>query len=272
MTPQSNPSDVFTLHQGTVPLLVSVPHAGQLLPPSMNATMEPRAFNLEDTDWYLDQLFDIARALGASLITPRYSRYVIDLNRPGDNAPMYPGANNTELCPTRFFTGDPLYRPGMAPGNDEVDQRRQRYWQPYHDTLSSEMQRLHVQHGHAVLFDGHSIKAELPWLFEGRLPDLNLGTANGTSCAPSMRDALAKVLDANPGYTHVVDGRFKGGYITRHYGRPAQGWHAVQLEMGWHLYADDSVAPPAWSDPRAARLRPLLRALMQTMLTWRPSP
>src|SRR5262249_30469762 len=154
-----------------------------------------------------------------------------DLNRPPEDAPMYPGANNTELCPTRFFTGDPLYRHGHAPDAAEIARRRDTYWRPYHDTLQAELARVRQAHGHVVLFDGHSIKSSLPWLFEGRLPDLNLGTAEGRSCDPTLRDALAAVLGAQDRYTQVVDGRFKGGHITRHYGRPAEHVHAVQLEM-----------------------------------------
>jgi len=200
---------------------------------------------------------------------PRHSRYVVDLNRPPENVPMYPGANNTELCPTRFFTGEPLYLDGQAPDAAEVAQRVQSHWRPYHDALRAELERLRAEHGHAVLFDGHSIKSELPWLFEGKLWDLNLGTANGQSCAPALRDALSQVLAAQQRYTHITDGRFKGGHITRHYGRPEQGIHAVQLEMCWCTYMHE--APPfAWDDERAAQVQPLLRLLVQAMLAFKP--
>jgi N-formylglutamate deformylase len=182
---------------------------------------------------------------------------------------MYAGANNTELCPTRFFTGDALYREGCAPTPAQVDERRAVYWQPYHDALAAELARLRGAHGHVVLWDGHSIKSELPWLFEGRLPDLNLGTAGGAGCAPSLRAALARVLDAQRDYTHVFDGRFKGGHITRHYGRPHDGVHAVQLEMCWSCYMAET-APFKLDPARTARLDPLLRALLQAALEWRP--
>jgi N-formylglutamate deformylase len=182
---------------------------------------------------------------------------------------MYPGANNTELCPTRFFTGDALYRAGMAPDAGEIRRRVQAYWQPYHHALRAELERIHAAHGRAVLFDGHSIKSELPWLFEGRLPDLNLGTAEGASCAPSLRAALGRVLDAQAHFTHVIDGRFKGGHITRHYGRPDQGVHTVQLEMCWRCYMAEQ--PPFELDAqRVARLSPVLHALVMTMLRWTP--
>jgi N-formylglutamate deformylase len=261
--------DVFTLRRGSRPLLVSLPHVGTHIPEDQRERYVGRAAALEDTDWHLEPLYDFVRELGASLLVPRYSRYLIDLNRPPEDAPMYPGANNTELCPTRFFTGDPLYREGRAPDAAEIARRREHYWRPYHHALAVELQRLRAAHGHVVLFDGHSIHSQLPWLFEGRLPDLNLGTAGGASCAPSLRDALAAVLASQTTFTHVVDGRFKGGYITRHYGRPAQGVHAVQLEMCWSCYMDEC-APYAWDDEKAAQVQPLLRRLVQTMIDWKP--
>jgi N-formylglutamate deformylase len=260
----------YTLHRGSTPLVVSVPHCGREIPPELRERFVPRALNVEDTDWHLDRLYAFARdQLGASLLVPRFSRYVIDLNRPSDNTPMYPGANNTELCPTRFFTGEPLYRDGQAPGDAEVEQRVELYWRPYHDALRQELARVRAAHGHAVLFDGHSIKSRLPWLFEGQLPDLNLGTAGGASCAPTLRDALAAVLDNQNAYTQVVDGRFKGGHITRHYGRPASGVHAVQLEMCWRCYIDEQ-RPQDWNAERAAQVQPLLDKLLRALTDWRP--
>jgi N-formylglutamate deformylase len=229
-----------------------------------------RAFALEDTDWFLDRLYDFVRTLGASLLLPENSRYLIDLNRPTEDTPMYAGRNNTELCPTRFFTGDPLYREGLAPDTIEIRRRVQVYWRPYHDTLRAELDRLRAVHGHAVLFDAHSIRSELPWLFEGRLPHLNLGTVDGASCAPSLRAALVDVLERQQAYSHVVDGRFKGGHITRSHGRPADGVHAVQLEMCWRTYFDET-PPWRWSESGAAAVRPLLHELVETMIGWRPA-
>jgi N-formylglutamate deformylase len=267
LTPEIHP--VFTLHRGTRPLLVSVPHAGTEIPAELRADYVPRALGVEDTDWHLDRLYAFAVEMGASLIVPRHSRYVADLNRPPENTPMYPGVNNTELVPTRFFTGDPLYRPGREPDTDEVQRRVGLYWRPYHDALAAELARLRAAHGHAVLFDGHSIKGRLPWLFEGELPALNLGTVSGSSCAPSLRERLAAVLAGQQRFDHVVDGRFKGGYITRHYGRPHEGWHAVQMEMCWHCYMDDAL-PARWDEARAAEAGSLLRRLTQAMLDWTP--
>ena len=260
---------IYTLHSGTRPLLISVPHVGTRIPVDQTQRYLPRALDVEDTDWHLERVYAFAKAMGASLIVPRYSRFLIDLNRAPDNTPMYAGANNTELCPTRFFTGEPIYLEGQAPDANEVTRRRQIYWQPYHDALAQELGRLKTAHGHAVLFDGHSIKSTLPWLFEGKLPDLNLGTANGASCAPDLRAALMKVLEDQRRFTPVTDGRFKGGHITRHYGRPDSGVHAVQLEMCWSTYMQES-APYALDPARAAELAPTLRALVQTMLDWTP--
>lgn len=275
MTPSPSPlprpvhTPTHTLWPGRTPLLVSVPHVGTRLPDDVKARLVERAQAVEDTDWHLDQLYAFALELGAGLLVPVHSRFVVDLNRSPDNRPMYPGANNTELCPTRFFTGDPLYLEGMAPDEAEIARRLSTYWYPYHDALATELARLKAAHGHAVLWEGHSIRSELPWLFEGRLPDLNLGTAQGASCAPSLRAALQQVTAAQTSFSHVWDGRFKGGHITRQFGRPADGIHAVQLEMVWDTYMAEQ--PPYEVDPaRAARLRPVLQALLQTAIDWAP--
>lgn len=260
---------IYALHRGNSPLFVSLPHVGTELPDDQRWRYVERAFGVEDTDWHLDRLYDFARDLGASLIVPRYSRYLIDLNRPRENTPMYPGMNNTELCPTRFFTGEPLYRDDSAPDPAEIARRVERYWRPYHEALRAELDRLRERHGHAILFDGHSIKSELPWLFDGRLPDLNLGTADGASCAPTLRSTLAAVLAGQNRFSQVVDGRFKGGHTTRHYGDPERGVHAIQLEMCWRCYLEES-APQAWDAGRAEAVLPVLRQLIDTMLAWRP--
>lgn len=261
---------VFKLHRGSMPLLVSVPHAGTWIPETLHGDYLERALGVEDTDWHLERVYAFVRDKGASFITPRASRYVIDLNRPPEDTPMYAGVNNTELCPTHFFTGDKLYRPGREPGTAEIGKRRDSFWRPYHGAILAELERLRAEHGHAVLFDGHSIRAEVPWLFEGRLPDLNLGTVSGTSCAPTLRAALARVLEEAQGFTHVIDGRFKGGYITRHYGRPAERIHAVQLEMVQALYMDEQ--PPFALDAKRAKvLQPVLERLVDSMLAWRPA-
>jgi N-formylglutamate deformylase len=258
---------VYTLHRGHRPLLLSLPHVGTHLPDALRPRLVPRALQVEDTDWHLERLYAFARTLGVSVLVPRHSRYVVDLNRPPENTPMYPGVNNTGLCPLTFFSGEPIYQPGQAPDDAEIAQRVGIYWRPYHAALQAELARLQAAHGQAVLFDGHSICSVLPWLFDGRLPDLNLGTASGSACAPALRDALAAVLNSQSAFTVAVDGRFKGGHITRNYGRPADGVHAVQLEMTWRSYMDE--APPwAWNQERAAGVQPLLQRLVETMLAF----
>ena len=266
-------SSVYTLHRPTGPgrpLLISLPHVGTQIPADQQGRYTARALDVEDTDWFLDRLYAFALDMGATLIVPRHSRYLIDLNRPSENLPLYPGQNNTELCPTRHFTGEALYRPGQAPDEAEIRRRVTAYWQPYHEALREQLARLRAQHGHAVLFDAHSIKSELPWLFEGRLPHLNLGTADGRSCAAPLREALRAVLAGQATYSHVLDGRFKGGHITRHFGQPEHGIHAVQLEMCWRAYMDES-PPYRWHDERAAQVAPFLRVLVQTLLDWQPA-
>ena len=262
---------VHTLQQGDTPLLISLPHVGTQIPPEAQARYTARSLEVEDTDWFLDRLYAFAGEMGATLLVPRHSRYFIDLNRPSENTPMYAGQNNTELCPTRHFTGDALYREGQTPDEVEVQRRVASHWRPYHDTLQAQLLRLRSAHGHAVLFDAHSIKSQLPWLFDGTLPHMNLGTVGGTSCAPGLRDPLAAVFAAQADYSHVLDGRFQGGHITRHFGKPQDGIHAVQLEMCWRAYMDES-PPYRWHAERAARVTPLLRALVRVMIDWKPAP
>jgi N-formylglutamate deformylase len=264
---------VFQLRQGRVPLLISLPHVGTEIPAELAGRLVPRALISEDSDWHLERLYGpLAAALGASLIVPRYSRYVIDLNRPPDDQPLYPGAaGGTGLVPTRFFTDDPLYAAGAEPDAVEVAARRQAYWQPYHDALAAELARLRAAHGHALLFDGHSIRSELPWLFEGQLPALNLGTADGASCAPALTERLGALLAGQTQFSQVVNGRFKGGYITRHYGRPRQGVHAVQLEMCQRCYMDEALDPRhAYDEAAATQVAPLIERMLKEMLAWQP--
>jgi len=264
---QANASEtVFTLTQGSVPLLVSMPHIGTYIPPHLQSGYAARALQVEDTDWHLGQLYDFLPAMGASVLQPRYSRYVIDLNRPPDDAPMYPGASNTELCPTRFFTGDALYVEGCAPDVAARAQRRSDYWQPYHDALQAELRRLVQAHGYALLWDAHSIRSAIPWLFEGTLPALNIGTANGDSAHEVIAQSVMQVCRTAGPWSHVLNGRFKGGYITRRYGRPADHVHALQLEMCQNLYMQE--APPfAYDAALAAQVQPQLLAMLQAALS-----
>ena len=256
----------YSLQRGTQPMLVSMPHIGTAIPLELQSNFVLRALDVEDTDWHLARLYDFLPALGISVLQPHVSRYVIDLNRPPDDAPMYPGAANTELCPTHFFNGDALYQPGQEPSPQEVQRRRMTYWQPYHDALANELQRLKAMHGFVLLWDAHSIRSHIPWLFDGKLPDLNIGTASGAAAAISVSDAAAGAVGgAVDGFTHVVNGRFKGGYITRHYGQPVQHIHAIQLEKCQNLYMQE--APPfAYDDALAPQLQPTLQRMVQASL------
>jgi N-formylglutamate deformylase len=259
----------YVLSRGSSPLLISIPHVATAIPIDQQHRYTPRALGSEDTDWFLDRLYAFAADRGATMIVPAFSRYLIDLNRSSDNAPMYPGQNNTELCPTRHFTGDALYREDCEPDDAEIHRRVTRYWQPYHDALRDELARIKSAHGYAVLFDAHSIKSEVPWLFSGQLPHMSVGTANGGSCALTLSDAVIRVFSAQSAFSHVLNGRFKGGHITRHFGCPDDGIHAIQLEMCWRAYMDET-PPYAWNDALAAGVLPLLRAFVDTLIHWTP--
>lgn len=231
--------DTFSLHRGSAPLLISLPHDGTEIPASIAATMTPSARRVPDTDWHVSRLYAFARELGASILAPRHSRYVVDLNRPPDDVSLYPGQNTTGLCPAVQFSGEAVYLGGQEPDASAVAARVERYWQPYHSALAAELARLREQHGRAVLWDGHSIRSVVPFLFDGRLPDFNLGTAGGASCSPELQERLVGVLEGQADHSFVVNGRFRGGHITRHYGRPHDGIDAVQLELAQSTYMDE---------------------------------
>ena len=257
-------TDVFTLHRGDAPLLLSLPHDGSLIPPALAQRMVPAARRAPDTDWHVSRLYAFARELGASILVPRHSRYVVDLNRPEDDVSLYPGQNTTGLCPIVQFSGEPVYLEGQGPDAAEVAARVDTYWRPYHQSLQSELARIRAQHGRAVLWEGHSIRGVVPFLFEGRLPDLNLGTAAGASCSPVLQSRLEAVLVSQDEYDWVANGRFKGGHITRHYGDPGNGIDAVQLEISQRNYMDETSFD--WDEGKAARLQRVLRALLEAAL------
>lgn len=257
--------DVFAFRAGTAPLLVSMPHVGTHVPADLAARLTRAARVLPDTDWHLERLYDFLDALGASVLVATHSRYVVDLNRPPDDANLYPGQDTTGLVPVDTFARAPVYRDGTAPEAAEIAQRVERCWRPYHAQLGRELDRLRAAHGYVLLWDAHSIASRVPRFFTGRLPDFNLGTAGGRSCAPGISDPVAAIAQRAAGYTAVVNGRFKGGYITRRYGQPNAGVHVIQLELAEIAYMDE--APPFTFDPaRAARLRPILRAMLEAML------
>lgn len=261
----AHPGDVFTLHRGSAPLLVSLPHDGSTIPDVLKARMAPASRGAPDTDWHVARLYDFARDLGASILVPTYSRYVIDLNRGEDDTSLYPGQNTSGLVPLVRFTGDPVYLPGAGPDAGEVAARVERYWRPYHQALRGELDHLRATHGRVVLWEGHSIRGSgLPFLFEGRLPDLNLGTVAGTSCSHALQARLEAVLASQSDYDWISNGRFKGGHITRHYGAPAEGIEAVQLELSQRTYMDEDSF--AYDASRSLRLQTLLRQLLAATL------
>jgi N-formylglutamate deformylase len=265
-TSQSAPPP-FEFHQGTAPLLISIPHGGVYLPPLLAERLHPVAREVPDTDWHLERLYAFAKELGASILCATHSRYVVDLNRPPDGASLYPGQNVTGLCPVDCFDETPLYPHGDVPDAAEIAARRESIWAPYHVQLRAELARIHAQHGVAVLWDAHSIRSVLPRFFEGKLPDFNLGTADGTSCDPTLAQELLRIAQAAPGYTAVLNGRFKGGHITRHYGEPARGIHAVQLEMTQCSYMQEAL-PFDYLPERATQVQPHVRRLLDAVLVF----
>jgi N-formylglutamate deformylase len=255
---------LFEFYEGTTPLLVSVPHAGTYLPPAIASRMTEAGRAMPDTDWFVHHLYAFARDLGASFLVANWSRYVVDLNRPPDGAALYPGRRESALCPTDTFGGDAIYLSGRGPSPDEVDERKELYWQPYHSTIEKELARLKSRHGKAVLWDAHSIRGRLPLLFEGDLPDLNFGTNDGRSCRPDVIERVVAGAVKAGKFTHIVNGRFKGGYITRHYGKPAEGVDAIQLELAERSYMDETSAP-RWNEEHARPLQDLLRGLLKDL-------
>lgn len=258
----SNP--VFSFHQGTLPLLISIPHLGTAIPAEIGEQLTAVATAVADTDWHLDRLYDFAQASGASVLGAKVSRYVIDLNRPSSGESLYPGQTTTGLCPTETFRGEPLYRNGTGPSEEDRAQRLDRYWRPYHDKLKEELARLVNIHGQVLLWEAHSIASVLPRLFEGKLPDLNLGTYSGASCDPRIMAAVTAALQGQP-YTWVHDGRFKGGFITREFGHPAIGVHAIQLEMAQSTYMTEA-APFDYLPHEAAKVKVVVEGMLNAAL------
>lgn len=256
--------DTFTLHRGTAPLFISLPHNGTAVPDDIAARLTPDARRVPDTDWHVDTLYAFAREMGASIIAPTHSRYVVDLNRPDDDVSLYPGQNTTGLCPIVQFSSDPVYLPDQQPTLGEIASRVDTYWRPYHQALQQELARIRDAHGRVVLWEGHSIRSVVPFLFDGRLPDFNLGTAGGTSCSPALQQALESVLASQRDYSFVINGRFRGGYITRHYADVAHGIQTVQLELAQLNYMDEDTF--AYLPERATKTQVLIRRLLDCTL------
>jgi len=259
-------TEIFRYAPGDTPLLVSLPHGATYVPDDIAARMTGPARRTPDTDWHVERLYAFAGGLGAGVIAATHSRYVVDLNRDPSGAALYAGMDNTEICPLTTFDREPIYRAGEEPDQGEVADRVVRFWRPYHDRLRTALDELVARFGVAVLFDGHTIRSEVPRFYDGRIPDLNLGTDSGASADPALARTALKLLSGGP-YEAVLDERFTGGFITRHYGRPERSIHAVQLELTWRCYMDED-GSFAWREDRAARLIPLLRRLLETLGDW----
>jgi N-formylglutamate deformylase len=265
------------VRRGDAPLIVSFPHTGTIIPPENEGRLASPWLARKDADWWIHRLYDFAAELGATMIHTPMSRTAIDCNRDPSGASLYPGQATTELCPTTTFDGEPLYRDGRGPDDAEIVARRTRWFDPYHAAIAAEIARLRARHGAVVLYDAHSIRSHIPRLFDGALPHFNIGTNSGASCDPAITAAVAAACAASD-FSHVVNGRFKGGYTTRHYGRPEAGVHAIQMELacrGYMAEPDGETVPgewpPAYSEDAAAPMRGVLRQALQALIdTVRP--
>lgn len=267
-SPAPDKRPLFEQIQGRLPLLLNVPHAGTDVPDSLRAALTPEALDLSDTDWHMDRIARDLLPEGASLMSARVTRYAVDLNRPPDDKPLYSGAT-TGLMSTIDFDGQPLYRPGAEPDADEQTNRIATWWTPYHKALADEITRIKAAHGYCVLLDMHSIRGHVPRLFDGRLPDLNLGTNADTSCAQSLSDAALAALQASD-FSVVRNGRFKGGYITRHYGQPSHDVHVLQIEIAQSCYMMEET-PWTYLPERADRLKKALAQLVAVLADFTPN-
>lgn len=264
--------------RGVAPLIVSLPHTGTEIPPEIEAKLVSPWLARKDADWWVDRLYDFATGFGATVIRTAISRTVIDVNRDPSGASLYPGQATTELCPTTTFDGEPLYRDGLAPDAAEIERRRIAFFNPYHAALATEIARLRQGHQRVVLYEAHSIRSLVPRLFEGQLPQFNLGANSGGSCAAALTTAVEAACDAS-GLSRVTNGRFKGGWTTRRYGQPAQGVHAIQMELACRGYMDDPAAPPTpetWPAPyrpdQAAPMRAVLSEVLSACIAFARSP
>ncbi len=256
----------YEFREGSAPVLVSMPHVGTELPECMRDRLSAACAPLGDTDRHLARLYDFVADLGASTLAARYTRFAVDLNRAPDDAPLY-ATPTTGLHPDILFDGTPAFVPGCELSPTERAAFLTQIWHPYHARIAAELERIAGRHGYAILFDAHSIASVVPRLFEGTLPEFNLGTAAGASADAQLTQRLAMVLRDAPGHALAVNGRFKGGYITRHYGRPGAHVHAVQLELAQRTYMNEK-APYEYLPGKAGQVRPVLRRFVEAMLAW----
>jgi formiminoglutamase len=264
--------DWLTIRRGEAPLVVSLPHTGTEIPADIESRLVSPWLARADADWWVERLYAFAADLDATLVRTAVSRTVIDVNRDPGGASLYPGHATTDLCPVTTFDGQPLYRRGAEPDEDEIAERRVQWFDPYHQALRHELDRLHARHGAVVLYDAHSIRSRVPRLFEGELPQFNIGTNGGASCDPRLTAAVEAVCDASL-WPRVTNGRFKGGHITRRYGRPEAAVHAIQMELACRGYMDEpagALIPDNWPTPfdptRAAPMAAVLKAVLLACL------
>lgn len=255
-----------SVKRGDSPIVLAFPHAGTWLPAEAMSYLNSQGARLTDTDWHVNQLYcDLLPE--ATTVSANFHRYLIDANRDPSGQSLYPGQNTTSLVPLTDFDNIPLYNDGAAPDRAEIEQRLQRYHRPYHQALGDELARLKARYGSVILFDCHSIRSQCPFLFAGKLPDLNIGDNDGSSCAAAVTEVVVSHCQRASNYSTVVNGRFKGGWTTRHYGRPNQGIHALQLELAQSCYLQSEVLPFAYDEAAAAKLRPLLQRILQQLAT-----
>jgi N-formylglutamate deformylase len=266
--------DFLEIRRGNAPLIVTFPHTGTEIPPEYERRLVSPWMGRKDADWWIDQLYDFAVDLDATMIRTRMSRTVIDPNRDPSGVSLYPGQATTGLCPDTSFDGEQMYQDGLGPDEAEIAVRRDRFFDPYHATIAAEIARLKAKHGAVVLYDAHSIRSDIPRLFEGELPHFNIGTNSGASCNPDLAAAVQSACEATS-YSSVLNGRFKGGYTTRHYGRPEDGVHAIQMELACRGYVDEPRGPvaegawpvpydPAYAQPMRDALTGVLKACLAT--------
>ena len=265
--------DWLTVQEGSAPLIIGLPHTGTEIPGAILDRMNSPWLARKDADWWVDRLYDFAVDMGASVVRTAISRSVIDVNRDPSGVSLYPGMTTTGLCPTETFDGEPLYRPGQGPDEAEIAERRATWFDPYHAALQAQIERLRVQ-GPVVLYDAHSIRSVVPRLFDGELPQFNIGDNDGATCAPDLTRAVEAACAAS-GDSRVVNGRFKGGWTTRHYGRPETGVHAIQMELADRGYILDPAGPvtpdnwpSAYEPERAEPMRGHLRRVLTACIAF----
>jgi formiminoglutamase len=263
-------TDWLEITQGTAPLIVSIPHAGTEIPEPYQPALRSLWLARKDADWWMPQLYEFAEDLGATIIRTHISRTIIDVNRDPSGASLYPGQATTGLCPTTTFDGEPLYHEGSEP--DDIAARRETYFTPYHEAITTEIARLKTLHKSIVLYDCHSIRSQISRLFPGILPNFNIGTNDGKSCDPAITEKAANLCAGAKDFSHIVNGRFKGGWITRHHGNPAQGVHAIQMELACRGYMHEPESPDEtnWPTPYdaayAAPIQKILKSILESFI------